>query len=251
MTMKKVETITPYSGSASKKEQITTAFNTIAPRYDFMNRLLSLGIDVLWRKQALRSILNSAPGKILDVATGTGDFAIMAARKFPGAKITGIDLSDRMLEIANTKTRSKKFQQQMEFIKGDCLQTPFPDNGFDLATLAFGIRNFEDIDAGCREIKRILKPGGMVLILELSRPHNKLISGLYSFYLKNVIPALGTVFSGNQREYTYLQESIRHVPQAEEMLEILTQAGFINGHVQKYTFGICSCYTAEAGNDSA
>jgi len=249
--MKKIETITPYTDNASKQEQITTAFNTIAPRYDFMNRLLSLGIDVLWRQKALRSIGSSAPENILDLATGTGDFALMAARKFPGARITGIDLSDRMLEIANTKIRAKKFPQAIEFIRADCLQTPFPENKFDLATLAFGIRNFADLDAGCREINRILKPGGRILILELSRPSNRLISALYNFYLKHIIPALGHIFSGSQREYTYLQESIRHVPQAEEMLDILRQAGFINDDVQRYTFGICSCYTAERASASA
>ena len=244
--MKNVEKITPYTNSERKSVQITSAFNIIAPRYDFMNRLLSLGIDISWRRKALNSIAESHPGQILDLAAGTGDLSIMAALKFPRSKITAIDLSEKMLEIAKLKAQKAKVAQQIDFLQADCLSLPFPDKTFDLTTIAFGIRNFENIDAGCREMQRILKPGGTLLIIELSRPQKKLPACIYNFYLQNIIPLLGRVFTECKTEYTYLATSIKQVPQGSAMLAILSNAGFINCSVTRYTFGVCSCYTAEA-----
>ena len=238
-----VEKITPYGGEEIKSVQIKHAFNRIAPRYDFMNRLLSMGIDVTWRKRALKSF-RSTPVTILDLATGTGDMAIMEAKKFPEAEITGMDLSEEMLTIAEQKSTRNNLSSRIRFVQGDCLASPFADNSFDLATIAFGIRNFEDIAAGCREMLRILRPGGTLVILELSRPQVPLFSSFYHFYLTKVIPAMGKLFAGRPVEYAYLQKSISCVPQGEEVLRLLRSAGFTDCRTARYTFGACSCYTA-------
>ena len=238
-----VEKITPYGGEESKGRQIEQAFDTIAPRYDFMNRLLSMGIDVTWRKRALKS-LTYRPSRILDLATGTGDLAVMEAKLFPESKITGVDLSEEMLAIARAKSRRNRVESRIDFSKADCLALPFEESSFDLATIAFGIRNFEDIPAGLKEMLRVLKPGGRVLIVELSRPEPRLLSSFYNFYLTKVTPALGTVLTGKKKEYKYLPESIGHVPQGETMLGLMQGAGFKKCRFQTYTFGICSCYTA-------
>ncbi len=245
--MKKVEEVTPYADSARKSVQIENAFDQIAPRYDFMNRLLSLGIDISWRRKAFNSLAEIHPERILDIATGTGDLAIMAAGKFPAAEITAIDLSQKMLAIAKRKALTPRGAERISFVQADCLCMPFPAQSFDLATIAFGIRNFENIDAGCREIHRVLKPEGTLLIIELSRPQNKFLTGIYNFYLSRIIPLFGRFFTGCRAEYTYLPESIRQVPQGAEMLAILSSAGFRNSRITRYTFGLCSCYTAEAG----
>ncbi len=238
-----VEKITPYGGDENKGAQIEQAFDHIAPRYDFMNRLLSMGIDITWRRRALRSISN-APSSILDLATGTGDLIIMEAETFPEAMITGIDLSRKMLSIAKSKAEKNKFSDRINFIQGNCLEMPFEDNSFDVATIAFGIRNFESIVAGYKEMLRVLKPGGELVVLELSRPQTKILSAFYSFYLTKVTPALGSFFTGNRKEYRYLPESINCVPQGKEMLALLRDADFRECRFQTYTFGICSCYTA-------
>ncbi len=239
----KVEKITPYGGDANKGAQIEQTFDQIAPRYDFMNRLLSMGIDIIWRKRALRAIAG-VPASILDLATGTGDLIIMAAKKFPDAKLIGIDLSHAMLSIAQRKITQRKIDDRVNFIQGNCLTMPFADNSFDVATIAFGIRNFESIVAGYTEILRVLKPGGQVIVLELSRPQRKLLSAFYNFYLTKITPALGNLCTRNRMEYQYLPESIKCVPQGEEMLTLLRDAGFKESLFQSYTFGICSCYSA-------
>lgn len=238
----KVETVTPYGGDAHKGAQIEQTFDRIAPGYDFMNRALSMGIDIIWRRRALRSITGT-PASILDLATGTGDLIIMAAAKFPDAQLTGIDLSRAMLAIARRKLARRKLDGRVNLIQGNALTMPFADNSFDVATIAFGIRNFESILAGYREILRVLKPNGQIIVLELSRPRSKFLSALYNLYLTKIIPALGGFFTGNRKEYHYLPESIRCVPQGEEMLALLRDAGFKESVFQCYTFGVCSCYT--------
>ncbi|MDA3925810.1 MAG: bifunctional demethylmenaquinone methyltransferase/2-methoxy-6-polyprenyl-1,4-benzoquinol methylase UbiE [Kiritimatiellae bacterium] len=247
--MNNVENINPYNSNERKSVQIENTFDKIAARYDFMNRILSMGIDVSWRRRSLRSLQKSSPMQILDVATGTGDLSIMEAKEFPCAKVTGIDLSEGMLAIAKSKAEQKASTNPIDFIQGDCLKMPFIDNSFDLATIAFGIRNFEDLEAGCREIRRVLRPGCTLLIIELSRPTNKLLAGFYSFYLNRVIPVLGKLLTGRSSEYKYLPESIKHVPQGAEMLNILTHAGFTSCKSKSYTFGSCSCYTAVASEE--
>lgn len=242
-----VEKITPYTGGESKSAQIERAFDQIAPHYDFMNRLLSVGIDISWRRRALNSLAAMNPGQILDVATGTGDLAISLAAKFPGAAITALDLSQKMLQAAQVKARRKGVAGQIEFLQGDALAMPFPDATFELATIGFGLRNFENIDAGCCEMHRVLKLGGTLLVLELSRPQAKILSRGYNFYLSRVIPLLGRTFAGCEAEYTYLPASIKEVPQGEAMLAILSRAGFSNCRVKRYACGLCSCYTATAG----
>ncbi|MFA7172610.1 MAG: bifunctional demethylmenaquinone methyltransferase/2-methoxy-6-polyprenyl-1,4-benzoquinol methylase UbiE [Kiritimatiellia bacterium] len=246
MKKAKVEEITPYTSSERKSVQIEQAFDQIAPHYDFMNRLLSIGIDISWRRRALNSLAAMSPERVLDVATGTGDLAIRLAGKFPGAAITAIDLSQKMLQDAQAKARKKKVMRRIEFLQADALAMPFPDATFELATIGFGLRNFEDINAGCCEMQRVLKPGGTLLVIELSRPQAKIIASGYNFYLSHVIPLLGRAFAGCETEYTYLTASIKEVPQGEAMLAILSRAGFINCSVTRYARGLCSCYTATA-----
>ena len=242
--MKKVEEINPYGSNECKSAQIERVFDQIAPHYDFMNRLLSVGIDISWRRRALRSLAAMTPDRILDVATGTGDLAISLARKFPHAKITAVDLSQKMLEAAQRKTAKRKISQRIEFLQADALAMPFPDATFQLATIAFGLRNFENIDAGCREMRRVLKSGGTLLVVELSRPQARILRGGYNFYLSKVIPLLGRVFTGCRNEYAYLPASIKEVPQGDAMLAILSEAGFSDCNVKRYAGGLCSCYTA-------
>ncbi len=241
---KKVETVKPYAGPERKSEQIEDAFNRLAPRYDFMNRLLSLGIDTLWRRRAIESAAAHTPVTIIDLATGTGDMAVMEARRFAGARITGVDLSPAMLAMAEKKCARLRLQGRIQFMRADCLALPFDDNSFDMATIAFGIRNFESLSGGCREILRVLQPGGRVVILELSRPQTRLLSALYRCYLSGAVPALGKLFTGHPFEYAYLQKSIDCVPQGDAMLAILREAGFTECRAERYTLGICSCYTA-------
>ncbi|MFO7937238.1 MAG: bifunctional demethylmenaquinone methyltransferase/2-methoxy-6-polyprenyl-1,4-benzoquinol methylase UbiE [Kiritimatiellia bacterium] len=239
-----VEKITPYGGEERKSIQIEHAFDMIAYRYDFMNRLLSIGIDTLWRKKALK-LLPDTCSDILDIATGTGDQAILAAETFPQANITGIDLSAEMLAIAEKKARRQGLSGRIAFKRGDCSALPFDSNSFDVVSISFGIRNFESMAKSCAEVLRVLRPGGLLVILELSRPQAKLLSGFYSFYLNKVTPALGRLFTGRTFEYTYLQKSIGCVPQGNNMLSLLSDSGFTECRNQTYTFGICSCYTAE------
>lgn len=242
-----VEKITPYGGAENKGVQIEHAFDSIAPCYDSMNRLLSVGIDIFWRKRAIRSIATLEPSNIIDLASGTGDLAIMAARQFPDATITGVDLSQEMLSIAGRKAEKNRLSERITFQQADCLDLPFENNSFDLATIGFGIRNFESLCDGCKEMLRVLRPRGKLVILELSRPQNRVLSGFYHFYLTKVTPLWGKLFTGKTFEYAYLQRSIDCVPQGQDMLKLLRDAGFQKCTSKTYTFGVCSCYTAVKG----
>ncbi|MEI7902734.1 MAG: ubiquinone/menaquinone biosynthesis methyltransferase, partial [bacterium] len=179
----------------------------------------------------------------LDIATGTADFAIMAARRLPQARITGVDLSEGMLEAGRKKVAAAGLTGRITLKAGDCLALEFPDATFDAATAAFGVRNFEDLAAGFSELRRVLKPGGRLVILELSEPPAFPMRPLYRFYLRHVIPLVGRVLTGLTSEYRYLPASIEHVPQGETLLALLSQAGFADCCFESYTFGICSCYT--------
>ena len=241
-----VEKITPYGSGESKREQITQAFDTLAHRYDLLNRILSLGLDIGWRRRALRLLLAAQPASLLDVATGTGDFAIQTARLLPHARVTGIDLSEAMLELGRAKAARAGLGDRLTLVRGDCLALAFPDAAFDAATAAFGVRNFENLAAGFRELHRVLKPGGRMVVLELSEPNAFPVRGLYRFYLRRWLPFVGRILTGHVREYAYLPESIEHVPQGNDMLQLLREAGFRECRFEAYTFGTCTCYTGQA-----
>lgn len=238
-----VEDLTPYSTGESKRVQVTQAFNTLAHRYDRLNRVLSLGVDLYWRHRALRLFHAGQPAQLLDVATGTADFAILAARRLPHAQITGIDLSDEMLRIGHAKVRAAGLETRVALRIGDGLALDFPNAVFDAVTVAFGVRNFESLAAGFKEFRRVIKPGGRVVILELSEPRRFPLRQAYRFYLRRAIPLIGRLLTGHAQEYRYLPISIEHVPQAEAMLDLLRSAGFSGCLYERYTFGICSCYT--------
>lgn len=241
-----VEKITPYASGDRKCVQITQVFNTLAHGYDRLNRILSLGIDLYWRRRALRLLRLNPPGRLLDVATGTADFALLAARCLPRAHITGIDLSENMLVIGRAKVVAAKLDARIALQTGDGLALAFPDASFDTVTAAFGVRNFENLATGFSEMRRVLKPGGRAVILELSEPDAPIMRAFYRLYLRRVIPCVGRLLTGHTREYCYLPASIEQVPQGEAMLTLLRAAGFADCYHETYTFGICSCYTGSA-----
>lgn len=243
MMNEEVEKITPYGSDLSKGEQVEQMFDSIAPAYDFMNRAMTLGIDKLWRKKAVKMVAKSQPQSILDVATGTGDLAITLARAISGAQITGIDLSEGMISVGRKKIEKAGLQERITLRAGDCLQMPFEDNRFDSLTVAYGVRNFADIPAGLREMQRVIRPGGMVCIVELSTPVSPIVKPLYRLYTRGVIPLVGRLISKDTRAYSYLPESIEAVPQRERMTALMEAAGFISAAFRPLTFGVCTIYT--------
>lgn len=236
------EEIKPYGSSMGKKDEVEQMFDNISHRYDFLNHLLSLGIDVSWRKKAIKMISENKPAKILDVATGTGDLAIAMAKKNPNAEIVGFDLSHGMLEQGRKKVKDKNLEHQIQMIQGDAEKMPFEDNSFDAISVAFGIRNFENLENGLREIHRVLKPGGSFVILEFSQPERFPMKQLYFFYFKNILPIIGKTFSKDHRAYTYLPESVQAFPYGEKLNEILKSVNFLEPKDKKLTFGIASIY---------
>ena len=231
-----VEKINPYHDDPRQKEkQVEAMFDAIAPAYDFMNRAMTFGIDKLWRAKAVNMIRRLNPHGILDVATGTGDLAIKLARTIPGAKITGIDLSEGMLEIGRRKVADAGLADRINMSKADCLSLPMPDNSFDCVTVAYGVRNFEHLDRGYSE---------MACVIELSVPEGKLVRPLYNLYTRHIIPAVGRLISNDTRAYTYLPESIAAMPQGEKMLRLMTDAGLSTATLRRLTFGTCTIYTA-------
>jgi demethylmenaquinone methyltransferase/2-methoxy-6-polyprenyl-1,4-benzoquinol methylase len=241
-----VEKITPYATGERKRAQIKQAFDTLAHRYDLLNRVLSLGLDINWRTRALRLLQSPPPASLLDVATGTGDFAIHAARLLPQTHVTGIDLSEAMLAIGKKKVAAAGLTARITLQAGDGLALDFPDASFEAATAAFGVRNFEDLEAGFKEMRRVLKPGGRVVILELSAPHAFPLRHIHRFYLHRWIPLVGKVLTGHAREYTYLPASIEQVPQGEAMIALMKSAGFSKCNLKTFTYGACTCYTGRA-----
>ena len=246
MSRQQVETIKPYHEQGSKREQVEQMFDSIAPAYDFMNRAMTLGIDRWWRRVAVKRVKRHLAGQtcdLLDVATGTGDFAIQLHRSLHPRQVKGIDLSQGMLDVARRKVAARGIEG-ITFEQGDCLALPFADETFHAVTVAFGVRNFEHIDQGYREMLRVLRPGGMVCVLELSTPRNKLVRWFYDLYTLHIIPAIGRLKSGDASAYRYLPLSIAAVPQGEDMLDIMRQAGFTQCEVKRLTLGTCSVYTA-------
>lgn len=242
---KKVEQVTPYADQATAKtEQVRQMFDSIAPAYDFMNRAMTLGIDIWWRKLAVKRLKRIRPDAILDVATGTGDFAIQLNESLHPQHITGIDLSQGMLDVAHRKVMARGLEQAITFEQGDCLNLPMPDETFDAVTVAFGVRNFEHLQQGYQEMARVLKPGGMLCVLELSTPTNPVIRWFYDLYTLHIIPAIGSMKSGDKSAYRYLPQSIAAVPQGDDMLQLMRNAGLREAKFKRLTLGVCTIYTA-------
>lgn len=259
------EVINPYDDSREKGEQVEDMFDSIAPAYDFMNTAMTFGLHRRWRDKALNASMEALnatwslrnenvadrgahPGSmnILDVATGTGDVAFRLHEMLPEAKITGIDLSEGMLSVARRKLLSlpKNARDLISFGKADCLQLPFADEEFDLITVAYGVRNFENLLAGLKEMRRVLCKGGILCVIELSVPEGKLTGLGYKIYSRHLIPAIGKIVSGDSRAYSYLPESIAAAPQRNDMAEIMKQAGFTDVRWKSLTFGAVTYYIA-------
>lgn len=226
-----------------KKMQVEQMFDSIAPRYDLLNRLLSMGIDKGWRKKAIQSLASTQPKQILDVATGTADLAIAALTLNP-TKVTGVDISELMLSVGREKITKRNLDPRIELRRGDSEALPFESNTFDAVTVAFGVRNFENLQKGLDEMYRVLKPGGKIAILEFSTPQSFPTKQLYWFYFKSILPLWGGLISKNKEAYTYLPESVKHFPEGKQFLAFVNRSGFTQAFVQPLTFGICSLYTA-------
>jgi demethylmenaquinone methyltransferase/2-methoxy-6-polyprenyl-1,4-benzoquinol methylase len=242
------DSIVPFKDSGlGKKEQVADMFNKIAFRYDFLNRFLSGGIDQSWRRKAIRELAENAndghsPLQILDVATGTADMAILMTRMIPHAKITGIDISSGMLEIGKQKVARLQLANRVELLAGDCEALRFPDNNFDAITVAFGIRNFENLEKGLREMLRVLKPGGRLIVLEFSQPKNPLFMRLCNLYMRVFTPAVGKMISKNREAYAYLNKSVAAFPEGAALLAILNGTGYKRTRLKTLSWGICTIY---------
>jgi len=240
--MKDSKTVTPYGESnKTKKQEVAEMFNNIASKYDFLNHFLSMGIDILWRKKAIRILKKENPQIILDVATGTGDFAIEAVAT--GAKkIIGVDIARDMFKIGEQKVAKKNLSHIISFDYGDSENLQFDDNHFDAITVSFGVRNFENLNKGLAEMNRVLKPGGSLVVIEFSKPTTFPIKQLYNFYFKFILPTLGKLISKDQRAYTYLPESVEAFPFGQAFLDKMLSVNFRDVKNIPLTFGIASIY---------
>lgn len=238
------EKILPYNDTTSKGEQVETMFDSIAEKYDLLNHTLSFGIDKLWRKSGINMLKKDSPKKILDVATGTGDLAIQAYKQLHPDHILGIDISDGMMEVGRRKVAGLGLSEHISFEKQDCMNLQLEDDRFDAVMVAFGVRNFENLRQGLKEIRRVLKPGGKLMILELTTPRSFPMKQLYAFYSKIFIPSIGKLVSQSNEAYTYLPRTIEAFVQGEEMKHILLECGFSDARYKKYTLGVCTMYFA-------
>lgn len=273
MTNYSHDRIVPFKDSElGKKQQIAEMFDKIAFRYDFLNRFLSGGIDVYWRRRAIRELRGVLAGRagsrvgeggaggtgeagskvggreagaVLDVATGTGDMAVMLARRFPEALITGVDISEGMLEVGRQKLARLKLTGRVSLQPGDSEALPFSDNAFDAITVAFGVRNFEHLEKGLREMRRVLKPGGKLVVLEFSQPHTPVLCRLYRTYMRRIAPRIAGMAASNREAYRYLNESVQAFPEGERLVRILEDCGYARTGLRRLTLGICSVYTGE------
>jgi len=268
--------IVPFKDSElGKKQQIAEMFDKIAFRYDFLNRFLSGGSDIYWRRRAIRELRvpgagvgaggaaalggGSAavgvaagvhePRALLDVATGTADMAIMMARQLPRSQVTGVDISSGMLEIGRQKVAKLQLEKRIVLQPGDSEALPFPDRRFDAVTVAFGVRNFENLEKGLREMGRVLKTGGKLVILEFSQPRTPVICQLYRLYLRLVAPRIGRMVSSNREAYQYLNDSVRAFPEGEQFIRILDSCGYVHTRLRRLSLGICSVYIGEKAPD--
>lgn len=236
--------VVPDAGSnLSKKAQVADMFNNIAGKYDFLNHFLSLGIDKGWRKKAIREIQKVQPKNILDVATGTGDLAIAAAALKPD-KITGVDIAEQMLAVGRTKISEKQLEGMITLQTGDSEAMPFSDNSFDAVTCAYGVRNFENLEKGLKEMSRVMRPGGKLAILEFSKPQRFPVKQLYAFYFRYILPTLGKMVSKHSTAYTYLPQSVMAFPEGKVFCDTLTRCGFKDAKARPLTLGITTLYTA-------
>lgn len=236
--------INPYNFGASKKQEVAQMFDNIAFRYDFLNTLLSAGIHKSWRKKCVNKLKSLNPKMILDVATGTGDFAIACAKLNP-EKIIGIDISEGMMKFGRKKITKIKLDQLIELKTGDAETVDFGDNTFDAVTVGFGVRNFENLEKGLHNIYRILKPGGRLIVLEFSYPRKFPVKQLYNFYFSYVTPVIGKLFSKDNRAYSYLPESVKAFPDNERFIEVLKKCNFKNTEFKSLSFGIAAIYQGE------
>lgn len=242
--MYKQEQINPYNQEGDKTQQVEQMFDNIAPTYDKLNHRLSWNIDKGWRRKALLQLRPYAPQEILDIATGTGDFAIMAAKLLSPAKVIGADISEKMMEVGKGKVLQAGLDKIVHFRKEDCFNLSFPNQSFDAATAAFGIRNFKDLDGCLKELYRVLKPGGHLVIVELSMPQQFPMKQLFSIYGHTILPLYARMVSKDKQAYTYLMETIKAFPQGEEMMSILSKAGFKQPRFRRLTMGVATMYLA-------
>ena len=224
---------------------IAAMFDRISPKYDALNHLLSFNIDKVWRRKTAKAVAKSHPNTILDLATGTADLAIAVAKRNPQAHILGMDISEKMLDIGKEKVMHQNLANQIELSLGDAAALPFEDDSFDAVTVAFGVRNFEDLGKGLSEISRVLKPGGQAVILEFSMPERFPVKQLYHFYFRRLLPFIGKLISKDNSAYAYLPASVERFPKPKAFLELLAQHGLIRGTVRPLTFGIATLYCAE------
>jgi demethylmenaquinone methyltransferase / 2-methoxy-6-polyprenyl-1,4-benzoquinol methylase len=237
------DSVVPFKESElTKKQQVANMFDKIAFRYDFLNRFLSAGIDVTWRKKAIKQLKALQPETVLDVATGTGDVAILTHKMLQPKKITGIDISDGMLEIGRKKLAKLGLEKDIELLNGDSETINFPDASFDAITVAFGVRNFENLEKGLKEMIRVLKPGGKLVVLEFSRPKQVAFKGFYNLYMKIVAPGFGQMIAKNKDAYQYLNDSVQKFPEGKDFIKILNNCGYKNTYYKALTMGICSIY---------
>lgn len=240
------DTITPFKNAdETKKKQVEKMFDDIAFRYDFLNRFLSAGIDVWWRKKAIGLLKSSKPKTILDVATGTGDFAITSYKILHPNKIIGIDISNGMLEIGRKKVAKAGLESKIELKQDDSENLSFANETFEAATVAFGVRNFENLERGLLEINRVLQPNGKLIILEFTRPTAPIVKQFYHLYMKYITPFFGKLFSKNESAYQYLNDSIFQFPERENLVKILKNCNYRTAFYKTLTFGICTIYCAE------
>jgi len=240
------DSITPFNDpDRTKKEQVVEMFDRIANRYDVMNRVLTAGIDIKWRKKAILQLKNDRPKRILDVATGTGDVAIISYKLLKPEKITGIDISERMLSLGRKKVEKEGLTSVIELQTGDSETINFADNSFDAVTVAFGVRNFEKLEGGLKEMLRVLRPGGKLIVLEFSRPRTKIFRSLCNLYMRIVAPEVARWFSQNKKAYQYLNQSAKLFPERQDFVDILNSTGYSNTSFKPLSAGICCIYIGE------
>lgn len=238
------EKITPYGDESQKAAQVEQMFDDIAPTYDTLNHRLSWNIDKGWRRKAIKALAPHQPQTLLDIATGTGDFALLAAQMLKPRKVIGADISEGMIEIGRQKVKEAHLEDIITFEKQDSLDLSYPDESFDAVTAAFGIRNFQSLDKGLSEMCRVLKKGGMLSIVELTSPVSFPMKQLFWLYSHTFLPIYGRLISKDDRAYSYLTKTIEAFPQGEQMMQILKKAGFAETRFKRLTFGICTLYLA-------
>ena len=245
LVLVKFMTVVPYKDKqSSKREQVAEMFDTISPKYDFLNHLLSGGVDIYWRKKAIRMLKKAQPRRILDIATGTGDFAIEALALQP-EQVVGVDISEGMLAVGREKIKKLGKEHIIQLQTGDSESLPFSDNYFDAVIVSFGVRNFENLLAGLSDMQRVLRPGGTCVVVEFSKPKGFPFKQIYNFYFKYILPLVGKIVSRDQSAYTYLPESVQAFPDGEDFLAVFKKAGFTHTQCTPLTFGICSIYTGQ------